>query len=232
MIDTLVVDDDYRVAGIHADYVSRVEGFRVVDTVHTGADALERVRTLRPDLVLLDLYLPDEHGLGWMRRLDEVAPPRPDVIVITAARDLASVRQAMQQGSVHYLVKPFRFAALKERLEAYRDLHVQLGQLGEHAGTEADQAEVDRLFQLLRTPANPVTRKGQSASTMRLVREAVRTADPDLSAAEVSALVGVSRPTAQRYLAYLAQEGVIEVRLQYGSTGRPEHRYRPVGRPS
>jgi len=220
MIGTLVVDDDYRVAAIHAGYVQRVPGFRVTGTVHTAAAAWQAVRSNPPDLVLLDLYLPDQHGLTLMRRIQTIDGARPDIIAITAARDVRSVRTAMQLGAVHYLVKPFRFNRLAERLVAYRDLHSRLSSLDQ----EADQDDVDTLYGLLRT--TPSSAKGFSSSTMNLVRDAVRAAAPDTSAAEVAAALGISRPTAQRYLSQLAQQGSVDVILRYGTTGRPEHRYR------
>ncbi len=225
-IRTLIVDDDFRVAAIHAQFTARVPGFQVTGIAHTAGDALSQVRTQHPDLVLLDLYLPDESGLDLMRRLGEQPTP-PGVIVITAARDLAHIRTAITQGAVHYLVKPFRFAAFAERLGAFRDLHRRLADLDERRA-EADQNEVDGLFHLMRTGTIPVAPKGQSPETMRLVRDLVRDADPDVSASDVATELGVSRPTAQRYLSALAQQGVIELRLRYGSTGRPEHRYRSV----
>lgn len=228
-IRTLVVDDDFRVAEVHAGYAAAMDGFEVVGSEHTAARALQAAGDLAVELVLLDLYLPDENGLDLMRRLADLPSP-PDVIVISAARDLASIRRAMQQGAVGYLVKPFRFAQFAERLGAYRDLQRRLAQLDAGGTGEADQAQIDTLFALLRGSMLPAAPKGQSASTMRLVRQAVLQADPDISAAEVAESVGVSRPTAQRYLAYLARHGVVELRLQYGSTGRPEHRYRPPGR--
>jgi response regulator of citrate/malate metabolism len=220
MISTLVVDDDYRVAGIHAGYIQRVAGFQVVGTAHTAAAAWQAVHPNPPDLVLLDLYLPDQHGLTLMRRVQSIDGPRPDIIVITAARDIRSVRTAMQLGAVHYLVKPFGFNRLAERLVAYRDMRSRLGALDQ----EADQDDVDTLYGLLRTA--PTGGKGFSPSTMALVRDAVRAAAPDISAAELAATLGVSRPTAQRYLSQLAQQGTVEILLRYGTTGRPEHRYR------
>ncbi|GAA3764722.1 response regulator [Microbacterium kribbense] len=223
-IRTLIVDDDVRVAGIHAQFVNKVSGFEVTAVAHTAADTLAQVREQRPDLVLLDLYLPDGSGLEIMHDLGEEPEP-PGVIVITAARDLSHIRSAMTQGAVHYLVKPFRFAALAERLTAFRDLHFRLAQLDSGSG-EADQQQVDGLFQLMRTGTITTPPKGQSAETMRLVQDFVRGADADVSAVDVARAIGVSRPTAQRYLSALAQQGAVELRLRYGTTGRPEHRYR------
>lgn len=228
MISILIVDDDYRVANIHAAYVKRVPGFEVVGQAHTVADADRAVADLQPDLVLLDLYLPDGNGLELMKRLLDRHTaehvPYPGFVVITAARDVASVRGAMQFGAAHYLVKPFGFKALQERLLSFEALHKRLTDLDE----AADQADVDALYGLLRGPAalpsDPP--KGHSAPTLALIRDAVFAADRDLSAAEIAELVGVSRPTAHRYLMYLAKHGVIELHLKYGETGRPEHRYR------
>lgn len=224
MISTLVVDDDFRVAEIHASLVARVPGFTVLGQAHTAEEARAEIARLKPDLVLLDLYLPDEHGLDLIRSLNSTGQPRPDFLVITAARDLPTVRQTMQLGAVHYLVKPFNFRLLFERLTSYRDLHQRInsGQVD-----EADQEQVDGLYALLRSsPATTPLPKRHSAPTMALVRDAVRGAEEDISAAEVAAEVGISRPTAQRYLSYLAEHGVVELRLRYGGPGRPEQRYR------
>lgn len=222
-LTVLVVDDDYRVAGIHAAFVQRVPGYAVVGQAHSAREALSLARSLRPDLVLMDIYLPDGDGLDVVRTLLDQADP-PGVIVITAAREIASVRQAMQLGAVHYLVKPFRFAVLAERLVAYQQLRRHMEGLPE----EPEQAEVDKLFGMLRAPSSALSRpdKGHSAPTLELVRDAVVTSGHDVSAAEVAETVGISRATAQRYLSYLERHGVLKLQLRYGATGRPEHRYR------
>jgi response regulator of citrate/malate metabolism len=219
VIGTLIVEDDYHVAGIHTAYVRRVRGFSVAGHASTLASARAEIKRLAPALVLLDLYLPDGHGLDLVRDILEHRDRRPDFLVITAARDMASVRAAMQLGTVHYLVKPFSFAQLEERLIAYRDLHGRLAAI-----EEAEQHEVDALYGLLRGPA-PLP-KGQSGPTMARIRELLHAADDDLSAADIAGQMGISRSTAQRYLAELARQGKIELRLHYGATGRPEHRYR------
>lgn len=220
LIRTLIVEDDYHVATIHAAYVRRVRGFEVAGHASTLATARSEIARLSPDLVLLDLYLPDGHGLDLLREMLERAD-RPDVLVISAARDMASVRAAMQLGTVHYLVKPFRFAQLEERLTTLRNLHARLAQASDG---EAEQDDVDALFGLLRGPA-PLP-KGQSAPTMTRIRDLLREARKDLSAADIAGRIGISRSTAQRYLVELGRQGVVELRLDYGSAGRPEHRYR------
>jgi response regulator of citrate/malate metabolism len=220
-LDVLVVDDDYRVAAIHAAFVERVPGYRVVGQAHSGTDALTMARQLRPHLVLMDIYLPDQSGLEVARALlDE--PESPAVIVISAAREIASVRQAMQLGALHYLVKPFGFNALADRLVAYQQLRRRLAGLP----IEAEQTDVDELFGMLRTPSVARPAKGHSAPTLELVRNAVAGSSDDVSAAEVAETVGISRATAQRYLTYLERHGVVKLHLRYGTTGRPEHRYR------
>lgn len=228
MIRTLVVDDDFRVNGLHCTYVARVEGFEVVGQVANVAEALDAVHTLHPELLLLDIFLPDGSGLDVLRQLTgDAGGARPDAIVITADRDITSVRTAMKLGAVGYLVKPFGAEALAERLTAYRALQHRVNVLGPAA--ETDQVDVDALFSVVRPTALPtVPAKGHSAPTLALLHETVRTARRDVSAAEAAELTGVSRATAQRYLSYLVREGMVRLELRYGATGRPEHRYRTV----
>jgi response regulator of citrate/malate metabolism len=222
MIRTLVIDDDYRVAKVHAASVDRIEGFTSVGEAHSAAEAQTLIQAQRPNLLLLDLYLPDGGGLQLIRSLPELdLPVRPDFIVITAARDIDSVRQAIQLGAMYYLVKPFGFVQLREQLEAYRHLHEGLEE-----ATVATQKTVDTLYGLMRNPGTRATERSRLSPTAAEVLEQVRASANGLSAAEVAGILGVSRATAQRHLAQLVRAGLVDLRLNYGSTGRPEHRYR------
>lgn len=223
MIRVLIVEDDYHVATIHAAYVRRVDGFTVAAHAGTLAGAEAQLRRSQPDLVLLDLYLPDGSGLDLLGKTIGEPDSRPDFLVITAARDMKSVRTAIRLGAVHYLVKPFDFAQIEERLVAYRSMRRRLERIGDAEEREAEQHDVDALYGLLRGPA-PLP-KGQSAPTMTLIRDLLSAATDDLSASDIAGRIGISRSTAQRYLAEMARQGEVVVRPHYGTTGRPEHRY-------
>jgi two-component system CitB family response regulator len=225
MIRTLVVDDDFRVADLHRLYTEQVDGFEVVGVAHTGTEALVLADRLAPDLVLLDIYLPDMSGLDVLRSIRQAERPI-DVIAITAAQDVATIRSAMQRGSVHYLIKPFTFAAFRERLQSYAEVQARLGKVG-----QASQAEVDRLYGLLRTGLDEELPKGLSPATRDLVVGALRSAPDALSASDVARIAGLSRVTARRYLEHLADGGSVAITMQYGAPGRPEHRYRLSGPP-
>lgn len=218
MIRTLVVDDDFRVADIHRSYVEQVPGFAVVGIARTGSEAIEVSRRARPDLVLLDIYLPDMSGLDVLRRIRDERLPT-DVIVITAAKDVATLRAAVHGGSLHYLIKPFTFSALRERLESYAAVASRL-----RAVSEASQADADAIYAAARS--DDALPKGLSSATRDVVLDVLRQRADPVPAAEVARIAGLSRVTARRYLDHLARAGLVELRLQYGSPGRPEHRYR------
>jgi response regulator of citrate/malate metabolism len=217
---TLIVDDDFMSASVHRSYTERLAGFTVVGEAHTGEEALALVRRLEPDLVLLDIYLPDMSGLEVMRRVRTEGLP-VDVIAVTAAKDVETLRGAMQGGVLHYLVKPFLFDTFRERLERYATLKRRLEKM-----REASQEDVDKLFSLLRAEGRDGLPKGISSPTLGLVVEALRDANEALTAVEVGDRAGISRGTARRYLDYLATVGTVELSLRYGAAGRPEHLYR------
>ena len=224
MIRTLVVDDDFMSASIHRTYVDRIAGFEAVGEAHSGREALELVGRLRPDLVLLDIYLPDMSGLDVLRRLRQDEDAAVDVIAVTAAKDVKTLRAAMQGGVVHYVVKPFLFETFRDRLERYAALKQRFDRL-----REASQGDVDHLFSLLRVEGRPRLPKGISAPTLGLVVAAARESETEVSAVDVAERAGISRGTARRYLEYLESLGSIELTLRYGATGRPEHLYRWSG---
>lgn len=220
-IRTVVVDDDFRVASLHATYVEQVPGFSVVGQAHSAAAVFDAVSRLQPHLLLLDLYLPDQHGLEVLRRLRAPGAPDIDVIVITAANDIASVRAAMQGGVIHYLLKPFDFRVLRQKLLAYHAMRNQMA-----AARRADQHSVDRLFAVHGHPAGSGRETNHAQHTLEAVESLLASHDEGLSANEVALTLGISRATAQRYLTKLESLSRATISPRYGTTGRPEHRFR------
>jgi two-component system CitB family response regulator len=224
MISVLVVDDDFMVARVHRGFVERVPGFRVVGEAHTGAGALDAATRLRPDLVLLDIYLPDMTGLDVLQALRSREDQNVDVIAVTAAREVETIHAAMLGGVAQYLVKPFGFAALRERLEQYAAARQSLERMA-----EPGQDDVDRVFRLMRGASAAATRaplpKGLSQQTCDLVTQVLQEADGDLSAREAAERAGLSRVSARRYLEHLVETGLARRQLRYGAAGRPEHGY-------
>ncbi len=223
MIRTLIVEDDFRVADIHAAYVSRVAGFEVIGKVHTSATAYEFILAHIPDLVLLDLYLPDEHGLELFSRLQQLPRgSKMDVFIITAARDSQSVRDALQLGAANYIVKPFTHLQLAERLLAYRAARNRLADT-----REISQEEVDRVSVLMRGAKIDLFRGDNSKNpTTDSILNFIKTATEPVSASNISSALGLSRATAQRYLSQMVESRMLDLELQYGTTGRPIHKFR------
>lgn len=215
----LVVDDDFRVAELHRTFTERCEGFVVVGIASTAAEARRLHGELRPDLVLLDLYLPDGHGIEVARELRALHPA--DIMIITAAKDVANIRAAMQEGAMNYLVKPFTFATLRDRLDRYASWATRVDALR----PEPDQQQIDEVFRGLGVEEIGQLPKGLNRLTLSLVERTLRSADDALSADEVSHLAGLSRVTARRYLQFLVDHDLAELDPVYGTPGRPRHRY-------
>lgn len=214
----LIVEDDKAVAAVSRGFVERHGAFAVVGEAATGRTALEAIEAVRPDVVLLDIHLPDASGIEVLR----VARARGfagEVIAVTAARDHETVRAARAFGVRHYLVKPFGLDAMRDRLEAVR---LQLAQSASLSTQPLDQRAVDAMLQ-----PNDRQKHATAGSQLTLDRVAGLLAGSEgtVSAAEVGERLGMSRVSARRYLERLVIEGRAEVAPRYGGTGRPELRY-------
>jgi len=223
MINVLIVEDEPLIAEAHRTYLTRLQGFTIAGLAHTARDAMRMASEAETpvDLVLLDLGLPDASGIALASALSGLRPA-PDIIAITSERDLEMVRAAVAHGALAYLLKPFTFAAFRDRLERYRRYREALP-----AGTDAaSQAEVDRALGELRISTDKsVAPKGAAPATNDGIARAVRDRADGLTADEAAKLVGVSRVTAWRYLERLADDGTVTRLTEYGKTGRPSTRY-------
>lgn len=216
----LVVDDEPLTAAGHAEYVARVRGFRVVATVGTARDAVGALGKEEVDLVLLDLNLPDGHGLEIARSV-RASGRAIDLLPITAARETELVRLAVSLGVVGYLLKPFTFADLRERLDAYRHYRDELG-----GSADSNQGRIDSMLARLHHPVvtGAIPAKGLSPQLLDQVIDVLRdrAGQEGLSASDVAGHVGTSRVTARRYLQRLVDQGAAVRSHRLGGTGRPE----------
>jgi response regulator of citrate/malate metabolism len=225
MINVLIVEDDPLIAEAHRTYLGRLQDFSVTGIAHTARDAMriaaDASTTDAPiDLVLLDIGLPDASGIALASGLSGLRPI-PDIIAITSERDLEMVRAAVGQGALAYLLKPFTFAAFRDRLDRYRRYREALP-----AGTDAaSQAEVDRALAELRVIDRATAPKGAAPGTNDEIARAVRDSVDGITADAVAKQVGVSRVTAWRYLERLADDGTVTRHTDYGKAGRPKIRY-------
>lgn len=210
----LIVDDDFRVAGLHASIVGAVDGFTVVAQVGNRADAIDAM-TAHPDiaLALVDVHLPDGPGLGLLPRLN------CDTFVISAETDSAAVRAAFRAGALTYLVKPFENTELARRLSGYAQYRRIL------EASTVEQSGVDAAIGAMRIGRS--LREAETGSqTEEHILEVFGDPETSMFADEVSAAVGISPPTARRHLANLVAAGKLSMRLRYGATGRPKQEYR------
>ena len=218
-VRVLLVEDDIRVARVNRDLLERDPGVHVVGSAASCAQGDALARALLPDLILLDVHLPDGSGLGLLHHW-RAAGLLTDVALITAADDEASVRLALAHGAFDYLIKPFtgaRLAELVARHRARRPAH--------QGGPRLDQAELDRVLGVVPSAAESLPR-GIDPHTLERVVAALHGARGSVSAEDLGERVGLSRVTAWRYLEHLVRVGEASLDHHYGQSGRPAKLYR------
>lgn len=221
-IRVLIVEDDPMVADINRQYTEAVKGFTVIKMVRKGDEALAQVARSRPDLVILDNYLPEKSGLeilGTLRREDWPV----DVIMITAADDAHTVTRAFRQGIVAYITKPFTFERYRSVLEAYRDFRFQIGKKKRLGQTEIDSLAARGSGRMNVEPSRMP--KNYNCQTRDLIINFLVGQHSAQSAEEIAIKAGLSRVTARRYLEYLVEQGQVKRTLDYLAVGRPVHRF-------
>lgn len=228
-VQVLIIEDDARIAEINRRFVEKVAGFRVIGIATDEEQAKEQLDVLQPDLVLLDIFFPDMNGLELLRWMQE-HHRGVDVIMITAAKEVDTVRDAIRGGVYDFIVKPLVFERFQQTLLSYKQYRNQLLQIkGERR--QIDQEEIDRLLNRAgaNTSGESYLPKGIDRLTLEKVSAAISQTEAGLTAEAVGREIGASRSTARRYLEYLVSKGEVGADLSYGAVGRPERIYR-VGR--
>lgn len=226
MIRVAIIEDDVRIASINQRFVEKVEGFEVVGIAADRAQAHEQLDILAPDLVLLDLYFPDMSGLDLLQHIQR-GYPNTDVIIITAAKEFDTVREAIRGGVYDFMIKPVVFDRFQEKLKAYRKYYEQMKQLG-GANKQIDQQGIDQLLWRAgeRMDREAYFPKGIDKLTSEKILSYIEESGDVWTAEELGKRGGFSRTTARRYLEYFVEKGVLVADISYGTVGRPERVYR------
>jgi two-component system response regulator DctR len=219
-IKVLIVDDDPMVADINKKFTEAIDGFTVIGIAENGNKAIDLVYKLQPDLIILDIYMPEVDGMEVLAllRKEEMAV---DIILITAANDSEMISRVMRWGVIDYIIKPFKFDRYRNTLEAYRDFSGKVIQQDSFS-----QVELDKFFSAKMAKANSHLPKNMHGLTLDSIINLLSSKTEALSADEVAGEVGISRVTARRYLDYLVMEGKLQMLLEYMPVGRPIHRFR------
>lgn len=217
MIRVFIVEDDPMVLEVNTGFLQKIPYFELVGQARTGEEAIEEIKEIKPDLVLLDMYLPDISGFDVLKIVREMELPT-DFIMITAARDAKTIHEVFRLGAVDYIVKPFRFERFKTAIEAYEKMWKKLND-----DSNLQQEDIDELKQIKTT--EEYLPKGLSEKTMRQILVVLIEQDEPVTAESLASKLGMARVTVRRYLEYLVQKGKIQFEVQYGSVGRPSHFY-------
>lgn len=219
-IDVLIVEDESNIAEFHSYYLQQTQRFRPIGIAKSITEAKSMIRILKPKLILLDNFLPDGKGIDLLKDLTS-AKPAPDVIFITAASDMETVREAVRCGVFDYLLKPISYDRLKDSLERYLKYSSSL-----LASDSVNQRHVDELFNF-QSKAKQYEHlpKGIDELTLDKIKEAFEAPDIVHTAESLGKEIGISKTTARRYLEFSTASGLLEAEIQHGKVGRPERIY-------
>jgi two-component system, CitB family, response regulator DctR len=219
MYKVLLIEDDPMVQEVNRQFIEQVDGFTVIGTAGNGMEGIEMIRKIQPDLVIIDIYMPCHDGLETLQQI-RMEGHAVDVIAITAASDIETVRRVLQNGAFDYIMKPFKFERLKQSLENYYTFQQKLKEK-----EKLTQKELDALLQQNETETRSELPKGLNYITLQKIVRYLQEQTHPISAEEVAEGVGIARVTARRYLEYLEKRQKVEIDIQYGGVGRPINRY-------
>jgi two-component system, CitB family, response regulator DctR len=219
LFKVILIEDDLMVQEVNRQFVNNVNGFKVIGAATNGSEGMALIQSLKPDLVLIDVFMPNQDGLKTLKQIRSKGL-KVDVIAITAASDMDTVRAFLQQGAFDYIMKPFKFDRIKKALENYRSFRMQL-----HEKQTISQEELDKVLFQPELGDSPDLPKGLNAVTLTKIISFMANNSFPISAEEVAEGLGIARVTARRYLEYLEKCGKVKIDVQYGGVGRPVNRY-------
>lgn len=216
-LTVFIVEDDPMVLEVNKEFLQKLTGFKLVGYCHNGTEALLKIAELQPNLILLDMFLPDMTGMDLFLKLRSDRIPS-DIIMITAARDAPTVQEAIRLGAVDYLIKPFRFDRFQKSLQDYYRQY--------KSTPNNDALKQEDIDQWLGHEDTGISLpKGLNEMTMKQIIEGLSAVNGLITSEHLATNVGMARVTVRKYLDFLANKGKVHIELKYGTVGRPTKYY-------
>jgi two-component system response regulator CitB len=222
-IDVLIVEDEVGIAELHAQFLRQTMRFRPVGIASTVSMARTMIKVNKPKLIILDNYLPDGLGVDLLREIvAEKGENKADVILVTAASEMDTVKEAMHCGCFDYLLKPVAYDRLKDTLNRYLKYNSAI-----NAYDNISQRHVDDLFNIqAREKCSETLPKGIGELTLDKIKQVFNeNCGVKFTAESLGDRVGISKTTARRYLEYCSASGFLSAENEHGRVGRPERVY-------
>ena len=222
MTRVLIIEDDPMVAQINKNYIESVEGFKVVNIFGDGNKALEYLDKKTVDLIILDIYMPKLDGIDFLKKMRKNQVDS-DVIMVTAAKEVDKIHDAMQLGVVDYLIKPFEYERLKNSLVNY----TMRANILKNKDS-VDQEDIDAMMTGASTFEVSLPKGLNKLTLDRVISFMKSNQSETMSGDEIAKGIGVTKATVRRYMNYLQKIGLVKQEAEYGSLGRPSYVYRYI----
>ncbi|ETT00875.1 two-component response regulator DpiA [Providencia sp. PROV188] len=220
-IKILIVEDELLLAEMHAEYIKAYPACDKVWLAGNLAEARKMIEYMKPDLILLDNYLPDGKGIDLVHELLQERNSA-DIVFTTAASDMETVSEAIRLGVFDYLVKPIAYERLGQTLDRYIQRKSVL-----QGANKTNQSQIDDMFNTYaRGESKEELPTGIDAITLDKVLALFAVPDAEYTAESIAETIKLSRTTARRYLEYCLAQRKIEAEIEYGKVGRPQRIYR------
>jgi len=230
VINVLLIEDDPMVREVNRQFIEQIRGFSLIGYASNGIEGIQKIRQLTPELVFMDIFMPEQDGIITLGKIREEHLP-VDVIAVTAANDMPTVQRILHLGVYDYIMKPFTFERIEQTLKNYQNYRKKIKGMQDLTQHDVDhlmqqrlpeQAAVSTEMDVINIEELP---KGFNRATLDKVLAYIQKSGGAVSAEEVSTYIGTARVTARRYLDFLEKQNLLKVDIQYGSVGRPIHRY-------
>ncbi|RIN26668.1 response regulator [Staphylococcus succinus] len=222
MIRVLIVEDDPMVAQLNKQFIEKIDGYDLVAITHNVPAAIITIEQTHVDLILLDVYMPEQNGLSLLTYIRE-HHLKIDAILITAASDVDQIQNAFRYGAMDYLIKPFEFERFKKSLLQYKE---KLKFYNDNQSVSQSALD-NELFNKKSTSSdsNGNLPKGLTKGTLQsIVNKVDHSGKMEFSTDEIAEIANISRVSVRKYLKFLADIDVLEETLTYG-IGRPVYLY-------